>query len=253
MDTMADRRTVLVVDDDADLRFVLGGVYERAGFVVHTAPDGRSALRTLFDHPCDLVVLDLGLPELDGLEVLGRIRELSDVPVLLLTARTREDDKVRGLMAGADDYLTKPFGNRELVARSVALLRRAGKPSSVTTVLDDGQVVVDFATRTVVQDGREVRLTPTEWNLLVAFIQHPNIVLSATQLLELAWHDPFGIGPERVKFAVMRLRRRLGWSDPFTSPIEAVRGFGYRYRPVGPRRADPAARPRSDIAALSPT
>jgi DNA-binding response OmpR family regulator len=232
---MVDLRTVLIVDDDEDLRTVLRGVYERAGFEVRAAGDGRTALRTLFDHRCDLVVLDLGLPELDGLDVLARIRELSDVPVLLLTARAREDDKVRGLMSGADDYLTKPFGNRELLARSLALLRRSGGAADVATVLDDGRLVVDFATRTIRQDGQELSLTRTEWNLLVAFVQHPNVVLSAGQLLELAWNDPFGIGPERVKFAVLRLRRRLGWDDPTTSPIEAVRGFGYRYRPQAVR------------------
>jgi DNA-binding response OmpR family regulator len=228
---MADTRTVLIVDDDEDLRTVLRGVYARAGFAILTAGEGRTALRTLFDHRCDLVVLDLGLPELDGFDVLARIRELSDVPVLLLTARTREDDKVRGLMSGADDYLTKPFGNRELIARSLALLRRGGADAEISTVLDDGRLVVDLATRTVRQGGEELTLTPTEWNLLLAFVHHPNIVLSAGQLLELAWNDPFGIGPERVKFAVLRLRRRLGWDDPTTSPLEAVRGFGYRYRP----------------------
>jgi DNA-binding response OmpR family regulator len=246
---MQPERSVLVVDDDADLRLLLKGVYERAGFQVVLAADGRRALRALFENRCGLVVLDLGLPELDGLDVLRRIRELSDVPVLLLTARAREDDKVTGLMTGADDYLTKPFSNRELVARSLALLRRAPVPAAAPAVFDDGLVTIDFASREVALSGSTVQLTPTDWNLLVAFVRHPNLVLSPTQLLELAWHDPLGVGPERVKFAVLRLRRRLGWSEAATSPIEAVRGFGYRYRPQAAGRGLTSGQPARDPSA----
>jgi DNA-binding response OmpR family regulator len=222
---------VLVVDDDADIRTVLGGVYERAGFAVETAEDGRAALRVLFDREFDLVVLDLGLPGLDGMTVLGRLREMTDLPVLVLTARGLENDKVSALTAGTDDYLTKPFGNGELLARSIALLRRAPQSSSVDQVLDDGTVRMDLRRREAWVDGVPVRLTPTDWNLLLAFVQNPEHVLSPERLLDLAWHDPFGIGPDRVKFAVLRLRRRAGWDDVATSPLQAVRGFGYRYRP----------------------
>jgi DNA-binding response OmpR family regulator len=225
------QRHVLIVDDDTDIRTVLRGVYERADFVVHVAPEGRSAMRIVFEQPIDLVVLDLGLPYLDGFEVLARIREMTELPVLMLTARAREDDKVTALMAGADDYLTKPFSNRELIARSVALLRRTPPQSPATQVLDDGLLRIDFERREVLVSGRPVQLTPNDWNLLIAFAQHPNLVLSPQQLLEIAWHDPFGVGPERVKFAVLRLRRRLGWDDATVSPIHAVRGFGYRYQP----------------------
>ena len=233
METTGSRH-VLIVDDDEDLRTVLRGVFERANFVVHVAPEGRAALRILYDRPIDLVVLDLGLPVLDGMEVLGRIRDLSDVPVMLLTARAREDDKVSGLLNGADDYLTKPFSNRELVARSLALLRRSTARNDAPPILDDGLLRIDHERREVWVSGRQVPLTPNDWNLLVAFAQRPNRVLSPRELLEIAWHDPTGIGPERVKFAVLRLRRRLGWDDPATSPIQAERGFGYRYRPVAP-------------------
>jgi DNA-binding response OmpR family regulator len=233
MDTKSERH-VLIVDDDDDIRTVLRGVYERADFVVHVAPEGRTAMRILFEQPIDLVVLDLGLPYLDGMEVLARIREMTDLPVMLLTARAREDDKVTGLMTGADDYLTKPFSNRELIARSIALLRRATTRSPAPQVLDDGLLRIDHERREVWVSGEPVSLTPNDWNLLVAFAQRPNRVLSPQQLLEIAWHDPLGIGPERVKFAVLRLRRRLGWDDATTSPIQAVRGFGYRYRPIAP-------------------
>jgi DNA-binding response OmpR family regulator len=224
-------KRVLVVDDDQDIRTVLQGVLQRAGFEVRSADTARGAMRTLFETPVDLVVLDLGLPDLDGLDVLARIREMTDIPVLLLTARAREDDKVSGLLAGADDYLTKPFGNRELVARCISLLRRATPGDGPHELLDDGTVRIDLARRQVTVDSRVLALSPTDWSLLVAFVQRPDRVLSAEQLLELAWNDPLGIGPERVKFAVLRLRRRLGWHDPATSPIQSVRGFGYRYRP----------------------
>lgn len=222
---------VLVVDDDADIRTVLSGVYERAGFDVETIDDGRAALRVLFEHDFDLVVLDLGLPGLDGMTVLERLREMTDLPVLVLTARGLENDKVSALTSGADDYLTKPFGNGELLARSVALLRRASRRSTIEPTIDDGTVRMDLGRREAWIDGVAVRLTPTDWNLLLAFVQHPEHVLSPEQLLELAWHDPFGIGPDRVKFAILRLRRRAGWEDVATSPLQAVRGFGYRYRP----------------------
>jgi DNA-binding response OmpR family regulator len=222
---------VLVVDDDADIRTVLAGVYERAGFDVETVDDGRAALRALFDRSFDLVVLDLGLPGLDGMTVLGRLREMTDLPVLVLTARGLENDKVSALTAGADDYLTKPFSNGELLARSIALLRRASQSSSINQTVDDGTVRMDLGRREAWVDGVAVRLTPTDWNLLLAFVHHPEHVLSPEQLLELAWHDPFGIGPDRVKFAVLRLRRRAGWEDVASSPLQAVRGFGYRYRP----------------------
>jgi DNA-binding response OmpR family regulator len=222
---------VLVVDDDPDIRTVVSGVLQRAGLDVATAIDGRTALRMLFDQRFDLVVLDLGLGEMDGMVVLGRIREMSDLPVLVLTARGLENDKVTAFHRGADDYLTKPFSNNELVARSLALLRRAGQHADHAEFVDDGTVRLDLGRREAWVDGRHVELTRTDWNLLVAFVHRPDYVLSAEQLLDLAWGDPFGVGPERVKFAVLRLRRRVGWDDAATSPLKAVRGFGYRYRP----------------------
>jgi DNA-binding response OmpR family regulator len=176
-------------------------------------------------------VLDLGLPSLDGWEVLERIRDMSDVPVLLLTARGHEGDKVRGLHSGADDYLTKPFGNAELAARVHALLRRPRTQRDQADSYDDGTVRIKFASHEVSVDSRPVDLTPTEFRLLAALVRHPGQTLSAEQLLELAWNDPFGVGPERVKFGVMRLRRKLGQPTSAAQPIEAVRGFGYRYVP----------------------
>jgi DNA-binding response OmpR family regulator len=223
------RKRILVVDDDEDIRAVLRGVLQRADFDVITAATGTEALQAVFDHRPDAMVLDIGLPDLHGFEVVRRVRELTDLPLLLLTARTMEQDKVRGLGLGADDYVTKPFSNAELVARIHAMLRRA--PSEVQTpqVMVDGPLQLDLRSRVATLDGRRLDLTPTDWSLLVTFLANRHIVLSSGQLLNLAWGDPAAIGPDRVKYAVLRLRRRLGWDDPASSPIEAVRGFGYRY------------------------
>jgi DNA-binding response OmpR family regulator len=227
-------RRVLVVDDDDDIRTVLGDVLRRADLDVVEAATGRDALRRAFEDRPDAVILDLGLPDLDGMEVLRRLRDMSDLPVLVLTARGLERDKVDGLLLGADDYVTKPFSNAEIVARVIALLRRAGAGNDIVERIADGDLVVDLQAKTAHLAGVPVTLSPTEWNLLVAFLRHPGQVLSHEQLLEQAWSDPLGVGPERVKFAVLRLRKRLGWQDPDTSPIEAVRGFGYRYRSQPP-------------------
>jgi DNA-binding response OmpR family regulator len=156
--------------------------------------------------------------------------------VLILTAHGSEADKVRGLHGGADDYLTKPFGNRELAARVEALLRRP-RAAGQADVYDDGALLVQFASREVSVAGSPVSLTPTEFRLLAALVRHPGQTLTPDQLLELAWNDPLGIGPERVKFGIMRLRRKLGQDTGPGSSIEAVRGFGYRYVPPGQGRA----------------
>jgi DNA-binding response OmpR family regulator len=149
----------------------------------------------------------------------------------MLTARSLEADKVRGLDAGADDYMTKPFGAAELVARVNAALRRQRTTGpEKAEVFADGDLVVDFVRHRVTVDGCEVVLTPLEHRLLVALVRHPNQVLSPEQLLTLAWQDPSGVAPERVKFVVARLRKKLGDEDPTSSPIAAVRGFGYQYR-----------------------
>jgi DNA-binding response OmpR family regulator len=222
---------LLLIEDDADIATALRHLFASAGYEVVPANDIHDDLREV---RADLVVLDVGLPEMDGWQVLERLRDISDVPVLVLTGHVKEADKVRGLRGGADDYLTKPFANAELLARVEALLRRAGDSSSWTSqVYDDGVVHVDPTQRRVYVNGDEVRLTPTEFRLLNALVRHAGAVLSANQLLTHAWDDPTGIGQERVKFAVLRLRRKLGWTDPETSPIEAVRGFGYRYRRPG--------------------
>lgn len=222
---------VLVIEDDPDIALGIRTVLGRTGFEVTTASQGREGLRAFHGHLPDVVILDIGLPEMDGWTVLERIRDLSDVPVLILTANGLEADKVRGLRGGADDYLTKPFGNAEFVARVQALLRRhQAVGQSLPEIYDDGSLHVNFATHEVIVDGAPVALTPTEYRLLAALVRHRGQILSPVRLLELAWSDPFGVGPDRVKYSVMRLRRKLGADSGPGAPIEAVRGFGYRYR-----------------------
>jgi DNA-binding response OmpR family regulator len=223
---------VLVIEDDADIAFGVRTVLGRNGFEVTTAAEGPEGLRVFHSERPDIVVLDVGLPKMDGWTVLERIRELSGVPVLMLTSRGQEADKVRGLRGGADDYLTKPFGTAEFVARVQALLRRQHAADQSPEAFEDGHVQVNFLTHAVRVNGAAVELTPTEFRLLAALVRHPGQVLSPVKLLELAWSDPLGIGPDRVKYSVMRLRRKLGIQADGDSPIEAVRGFGYRYRPA---------------------
>jgi DNA-binding response OmpR family regulator len=227
------RARVLVIDDDGDIRALVAGLLERAGYEVNEASDGRDGLRAVFSDRPDLVLLDVTMPGLDGWATLERIRELTDVPVLMLTARSDELEKVRGLKAGADDYMTKPFGRQELLARVEVLLRRKrSAQDDLPTVYADDAITVEFAQRSARSDGVDLRLTPLEFRLLSAFVQHPNQVLSREQLLELAWGDPYGVSEDQVKLYVGYLRKKLGANVGTESPIETVRGFGYRYRPA---------------------
>ena len=231
MNPAGTKPQLLVVDDDEDIRALLRLLLERAGYDVDDQADGRAALRAFHKGNHDLVLLDVTMPDLDGWELLERIRDLSDVPVLMLTARDSESDRVRGLRGGADDYVTKPFDREELVARVEALLRRAPRDDSPASYTDS-YLQVDFVQRTVSVEGQQVPLTRLEYNVLEAFVQHSNQVLSQEQLLELAWDDPDAVSRDQVKLYVGYLRRKLGKRDG-ESPIETVRGFGYRFRPAG--------------------
>jgi DNA-binding response OmpR family regulator len=224
------RARVLVVDDDAITRELLRATLERAGHEVREAGDGRAGLRDLYAAAPDLVILDVEMPELDGWATLERIRDLSDVPVLMLTARGAELERVRGLQGGADDYVAKPFGRQELVARVQALLRRTAGRTDAQQTYADARLAIDFAQREVSYDGREVQLTPLEFRLLASFVRNPNHVLSRDQLLELVWEDSLGVSREQVKLYVGYLRHKLDPDAPLRTPIETVRGFGYRYR-----------------------
>lgn len=222
----------LVVDDDPDIRALLRELLERAGHEVVDAPDGRQALRRFFETRPDLVILDVTMPEIDGWQTLDRIRELSDVPVMMLTARAAELERVRGLRGGADDYVTKPFGRQELIARVDALLRRASRTRSedAPDLYSDPSVTIDFAHHAVTVGDREVALTPLEFRLLSAFVRHPGQVLSHDQLLELVWGDVGAASRDQVKLYVGYLRRKL--EPEGDGLVETVRGFGYRYQPA---------------------
>ena len=242
---------VLVIDDEEDVGLGLKLLLERAGYGVSLASNGKEGLRTFFRERADLVVLDIAMPVMDGWTTLERLRDVSDAPVLMLTASGLVHERVRGLQAGADDYQTKPFSNEELLARVAALLRRRGMrgdDARDAQTYADEHVTIDMRSREVSADGRSVELTPLEFRLLRAFVTHPRQVLSHYQLLELAWGDASAANPGGVKTYVRYLRRKLGWENGAGCPIESVRGVGYRYRVK--RRPDADAKP-VDTASLT--
>jgi DNA-binding response OmpR family regulator len=224
---------ILIADDDADIRRLIVRLLERAGYRALQASNGRDALRLLYAHRPAAVVLDVTMPALDGWQVLERIREVSDVPVLMLTAKGEELDRVRGLRAGADDYVPKPFGRLELLARIEALLRRSSGQVEMPESYSDDLLEVDFEQRRVLVRGEPAPLTPLEFRLLGAFLHHPGQVLSRDQLLELAWGDASTRSADEVKLYVGYLRRKLDAAAGAGSAIETVRGFGYRYTAPG--------------------
>ena len=224
---------VLVVDDEASLASLVKGYLEREGFEVAVAADGPSALRSARAMRPDLVVLDVMLPELDGIEVCRQLRQWSDAYVIMLTARSEEIDKIVGLSVGADDYLTKPFSPRELVARVRAMLRRPRGASAadedVPPALRFDGLVIDPATREVRKEGNLVSLTPLEYNLLATLASQPNRVFTRAQLLERIWgHDYFG-DDHVVDVHIASMRKKLEDSPSQPRWVQTVRGVGYRF------------------------
>jgi DNA-binding response OmpR family regulator len=234
-----DSVSVLVVDDDELIRAVIRRLVEGAGGAVIEGPTGEEGLRALYSSRPQVIVLDIDLPGLDGWQALERIRLMSDVPVVMLSGRVDELEKVRALQAGADDYVTKPFGAQELLARLHALVRRAAsrepRDDDATRPYRDDAVEVDFAHSEATVNGHALEVTRREFRLLAAFVRHPRRTLSAEQLLELAWDDPVG-DTRRVKVYVGYLRAKLTAAGLDPPPIETVRGFGYRYQPPDARR-----------------
>ena len=226
------RGRVLVIDDEEDVLVLLRELLERAGFEVTVARGGEDGLRALqAGLEPELVILDVAMPGIDGWGVLERVRAASDVPVLMLTARTSELEKVRGLRAGADDYVAKPFGRQELLARIEALLRRSGGRTGVEDAYADGRLRIDYLQRRVEVAGGQISLTPLEFRLLSSLVRSAGQVLGHDRLLELVWRDAYGISPEEVRTYVSYLRKKLREAGVEEGVIETVRGFGYRYRP----------------------
>lgn len=224
---------VLVVDDSADIRLLTRAQLEQAGYRVSDAPNGRDGLRAFHEDTPDLVVLDVTMPEMDGWQALERIRDVSTVPVIMLTARAAEADHVRGLRAGADDYVAKPFGARELIARIEAVLRRVTPAAPKATTYRDVWITIDFEQRLVWRDTREIHLTPLEFRLLAALVRDAGRVVPHDDLLQSVWQTTAGVMPEQVRLYISYLRRKLDATES-DSPIETIRGVGYRYRPPEP-------------------
>jgi two-component system alkaline phosphatase synthesis response regulator PhoP len=230
--------TVLVVEDESSIASFVSLYLKNAGYAVKTAATGADALAQAAAEPPALIVLDLMLPDIDGIEVCKRIRQQSDVPILMLTARDEDVDKIIGLEVGADDYLTKPFNPRELVARIRSILRRAApeRRERESEVIQHGDLQVDAGRREVRVEGEEIQLAPKEFDLLWELLDHRGLVLTRDQLLERVWGYTFAGDTRTVDVHVRQLRRKLGDA----SPIVTVWGVGYKVAPARDTQKDAA-------------
>jgi DNA-binding response OmpR family regulator len=222
--------TVLVVEDEASIASFVSLYLKNAGYAVRTAATGGEALRQAAAGDVNLIVLDLMLPDIDGIEVCRRVRASSTIPILMLTARDEDVDKIIGLEVGADDYLTKPFNPRELVARVKSVLRRSAPERSErqTSQLRHGDLVIDAGRREVKVGDQEIQLAPKEFDLLWELLDHKGLVLTRDQLLERVWGYTFAGDTRTVDVHVRQLRRKLGDA----SPIVTVWGVGYKVAPA---------------------
>ncbi|HET7480669.1 MAG TPA: response regulator transcription factor [Rubrobacteraceae bacterium] len=221
---------ILIVDDEKNLVNLLRGYLERESFEVHEALDGPSAVEVARRVRPDLIVLDWMLPGLDGTRVLGEVRRFSDAYVIMLTARSEEVDKIVGLSAGADDYLTKPFSPGELVARIRAMLRRPrGGDSAADAPLEFGELTIDSARREVRLRGEEVSLTALEFDLLSALASRPGLVFTRRQLLERVWDETYFGSDHVVDVHVANLRKKIEEDPANPRYVQTVRGVGYRF------------------------
>jgi len=231
-----DDTTVLVVDDDHKLIALVRTYLEREGFRVLPAYDGAQALDLVARHHPGFIILDVMLPRLDGVSVCRQIRKGSDVPILMLTARVEEADKLAGLHVGADDYVTKPFSPRELVARVRAILRRTGAPGPASSRLERGGLVMHLDRHEVTVGGREARLTPIEYKLLQALMEFPGRVFTREQLLAHVYaFDEAVVVDRTIDVHIGKLREKLGDAPAQPRYIQTVRGVGYKL--VGGGRA----------------
>jgi DNA-binding response OmpR family regulator len=226
---MRAMKTVLVVDDEPKIVALARDYLEHAGFAVLTASDGPAALEALRRHRPELVVLDLGLPGMDGLDVTRQIRRDSSLPIVMLTARDDEVDKLVGLELGADDYLTKPFSPRELVARVKAVLRRSERPDEPADLIRAGDVTLDVPRMRVDVEGRAVDLTPTEFGLLATLARQPGRIFTRSQLLDAIHGVAFESYERAIDTHVKNLRRKLEPDPHEPRYVLTVHGVGYRF------------------------
>jgi two-component system KDP operon response regulator KdpE len=229
---MSDPRParILVIDDDANLLRLLSESLEGAGYEVLASSNGLDGIKQLYTSRPELVILDVMMPRMDGWETLTRIREMSDVPVIMLTARDAEVDRLRGFELGSDDYVTKPFSLAELNARARAILTRAAKAQADGTPPPQvvGELVIDFGSRRVLKQGEVLQLTPTEYRLLAVLAEHAGRTLSHEQLLERVWGAEYIDEPGYVKRYIWYLRQKIEDDPGDPKYVETVRGFGYR-------------------------
>lgn len=232
-----DHGNILLVDDDAQIRLLVTKLLQRQGYLVFSAPDGGSVLKTLTRFPIDAVILDIMLPGASGIEICQQIRKTSTIPIIMLTARSEEDLRVAGLEGGADDYVTKPFSPRELLARLRSVLRRARMAEASGISADRKILVFD---RWVLDTRRQELLSPNqvlidistgEYNLLIVFLEHANRVLSRDMLMELAKTRTSDAFDRTIDVQISRLRRKLETEDPPGQMIKTVRGAGYIFVP----------------------
>ena len=221
---------VLIVDDEPAILKALAINLRARKYEVFTAATGTEALAVAASHPPDVVILDLGLPDLDGREVIGGLRGWTAVPILVLSGRTGSADKVDALDAGADDYVTKPFGMDELLARLRAMTRRGG-PSDEQPLVAFGDVTVDLAARRVTRHDAEVRLTPTEWHLLEVLLRHPGKLLSQRQLLTEVWGPGYESAQGNLRLYMGQLRKKLEPDPARPRFFHNEPGMGYRFDP----------------------
>ncbi len=224
---------ILLIDDDPALHELLGQYLEESGFEVLHAESGFDGLKLLFNHRPDLILVDVMMPRMDGWETCKRIRELTDVPIIFLTAKSEEADRLEGFQLGADDFIAKPFSFAELVARIEAVLRRAGRvintPIDDSTIITCGPFQLDRNSRQATRDGVPLSLTPTEYHLLEVFMRRPNIVFSQEQLVMAVWGPEYADDTGYIRRYVWHLRQKIEPDPNHPQHLLTERGFGYRF------------------------
>ena len=231
---------IALVDDDRNILTSVSIALQAEGFLTRVYTDGQTALRAFSDNPPDLGVFDIKMPQMDGMELLRRVRETSAMPVIFLTSKDDELDEALGLAMGADDYISKPFSQRLLIARIRALLRRQDLARGVGTaaaetgeeevpLIERGRLVMDPARHKVLWDGNDVTLTVTEFLILEALAQRPGVVKSRNQLLDIAYQDDVYVDDRTIDSHIKRIRRKFRGADPEFDAIETLYGVGYRF------------------------